>query len=104
MSPTKHLRAEAAAHLASGRLAEAGAAYRQLLAKLPRDFEALHRLGMLKVQAGANKDGHALLQAALAVDPNQAEAWLHHAMALQNLGQGEQAAASYRRALAINPD
>jgi tetratricopeptide (TPR) repeat protein len=104
MSPTRHLRDAAAAHLAAGRLAEAAAAYEELLARTPGDFEAHHQLGTIRVQLGDSSEGHRLLAAAAAIAPGNAETWLHLGMAAQNLGRLEDAAGHYARALSLQPD
>jgi predicted O-linked N-acetylglucosamine transferase (SPINDLY family) len=104
MGSSGNLRKEAAGHLAARRFQEAIAAYGELLARAPQDVDALHKLGLLKVQTGAPEDGRVLLETALALDPAHAEAWLHHGMALQNLGRTEEAASDYRRAVALRPD
>ncbi len=102
MASTAQLRADATAHLAAGRLHEAAAAYAGLLALAPRDFEAHHFLGTLKIQLGDSAEGFALLTAASRLNPANAETWLHLGMAAQNLGRLEEAAAHYRQAAALN--
>jgi predicted O-linked N-acetylglucosamine transferase (SPINDLY family) len=104
MSVTRHWREAAAAHLAAGRLAEAAAAYGEVLARAPRDFDALHGLGTLKVQLGDNREGHRLLQAGSEIRQDSPQTWLHLGMAAQNLGRAEEAAGHYRRALSLTPD
>jgi len=104
MSPIKQLRDAAAAHLAAGRLTEAAAAYGEVLARAPGDFEAQHRLGTLKVQLGDSAEGFSLLEAASRLKPGHAETWLHLGMAAQNLGRLEDAAAHYRQAASLRPD
>ena len=104
MSAIKQLRQQAAEHLAARRLHEAQAAYGELLAKAPQDVEALHRLGMLKVQAGAAEEGRQLLEKAVARAPDSAEVRFHHGMALQNLGRGDDAVTEYTAAISLNPD
>jgi predicted O-linked N-acetylglucosamine transferase (SPINDLY family) len=104
MASTAQLRAAAAAHLAAGRLNEAAAAYGEVLARAPKDFEAHHQLGTLRLQLGNSAEGFSLLAAASRLNPTHAETWLHLGMAAQNLGQFEEAVAHYRQSLALKPD
>ena len=98
------LRETAAAHLTAGRLAEAAAAFGQLLARSPKDSDAHHQLGTIRLQLGDSGEAQRLLLAAAQLDPGNAETWLHLGMAAQNLGQLDAAAAHYRQALAVQPD
>ena len=75
--------AEALADHRAGRLAEAEAAYRGLIAAQPRSAGANHHLGVLLVQTGRSQEGIALLETALEIDGAQplyyfslAKAWL----------------------------
>ncbi|HJR55371.1 MAG TPA: tetratricopeptide repeat protein [Rhizomicrobium sp.] len=104
MSAIKQLRRQAAEHMAARRLNEAMAAYGEVLARAPRDVDALHSLGMLKLQTGATEEGRQLLEKAVTLDPGCAEARLHLGMALQNLGRRDDAAAAYGAAIALKPD
>ncbi len=102
VSSHHQLRQAAAAHFAAGRLPEAATAYATLLATAPRDFEAHHRLGTIRVQMGDSQEGHRLLTAAADIDPTNPETWLHLGMAAQNLGRLDEAETHYRRALACH--
>jgi predicted O-linked N-acetylglucosamine transferase (SPINDLY family) len=104
MSATRHLRDSAAAHFAAGRLAEAAAAYGELLARTPGDAHTQHQLGTIRLQLGDSAEGHRLLAAAAGLDPGNAETWLHLGMAAQNLGRMEEAATHYIRAETVQPD
>ncbi len=104
MTSPQQLRAQAAEHFAAQRFAEAGAVYGALLTRAPQDFEALHKLGIIRLQTGGHAEGLELIATALTIDPNHAEARMHHGMALQNLGRAEEAAAQYRLALSLRPD
>ena len=103
MAQTAQSRA-AAAHLAAGRLKEAAAAYAEVLARQPEDFEAHYQLGTLRVQLGDSAEGFSLLTAASRLDPAHAETWLHLGMAAQNLGRLEEAVTHYRQAASLKPD
>jgi len=87
----------------AGRLDEAEACCRQVLADTPHDFDALSLLGVLSLQTGRDATADEWLTRALQVDPNNAQAWSHQATALQRLGRGEQAIECSRRAVALRP-
>jgi predicted O-linked N-acetylglucosamine transferase (SPINDLY family) len=86
-----------------GRPTDAERLYREVLRAAPRDFEALHLLGVLKFQQGQPAEALQLIGAALDVDANQAAAHSHYGLVLAALRRHEEALASYDRALAINP-
>lgn len=91
-----------AAHLA-GRMDEAQALYRSVLATNPGDHVAAHLLGASYVQQGKLQDGIALLERALALKPDYADAHYNYGCALQALGRLDEASARYVAALAIDP-
>jgi len=94
---------EAVALHQAGKLDRAEARYRQVLADAPRQFDALHLLGVVKRQQGQAQQAVTLIAQALAVDPGQASAHCNLGAALQDLGRGSEALASYDAALARNP-
>ncbi|MFC5460861.1 tetratricopeptide repeat protein [Massilia niabensis] len=94
---------EAVALHQAGRLGEAGAAYRQVLALAPGQFDALHLLGVLARQQGDPGTAVDLIAQALRVNPAQATAHCNLGAALQDLGRSREALASYDRALQLNP-
>jgi predicted TPR repeat methyltransferase len=96
------LKEAVAAHQA-GRLSEAQTRYRQVLALAPRQFDALHLLGVIERQQGDAAQAVELITAALAVNPAQATAHCNLGAALQDLGRSIEALASYDRALRLNP-
>jgi Tfp pilus assembly protein PilF len=55
-----------------GKLAEAEQLYRDILARSPQHFEALHHLGVLKCQQSSNEEGTRLISAALQINPSSA--------------------------------
>jgi len=55
-------------HMA-GRLAEAEAIYRQVIAAMPRHADALHAIGALALQAGRPADADTLLIRAIGLKP-----------------------------------
>ena len=94
---------EAMALHRQGRLAEAEARYRQILALDPRLFPALSLLGSLRLQLGDSREAADLLARALAVAPDNADALAHYGMALIGLGRFQDAASSFDQALALKP-
>ncbi|WP_051971619.1 tetratricopeptide repeat protein [Massilia sp. 9096] len=86
-----------------GRLEPAQDLYRQVLLLEPRQFDALHLLGVIERQRGRAREAVALIEAALQVDGKQARAHCNLGAALQDLGQPERALASYDSALRLDP-
>ena len=87
-----------------GRLAEAERLYRAALAAQPRQFEALHFLGVLKLQQGDAREALALLRAAAEAKPDAAELHPSLGAALAALGRHEEALAVYDGILRARPD
>jgi predicted TPR repeat methyltransferase len=86
-----------------GRLDQAQALYRRVLEASPRQFDALHLLGVIERQRGAPRRAVELIQEALRVDPQQARAHCNLGAALQDLGRAGDALASYEAALRLDP-
>jgi tetratricopeptide (TPR) repeat protein len=100
--PGSGLPAAIAAHKA-GRLAEAAAGYERILATDPRNADALHLLGVLRL---AQKDAAAaaeLIGRAIAVQGRVAVFHVNLGRALQALGRADDAMASLRRAVKLSP-
>ena len=95
---------DAFALLTAGRLEEADAAYREILAREPANFDALHLRGVVALQAGRPADAEVLLAQALAVDPRRPAALNNLGEAQRLLGRLPEAAASYRAALEAAPE
>jgi protein O-GlcNAc transferase len=87
-----------------GRLAEAERLYRAALAKQPRQFEALHFLGVLRLQQGDAGEALELLRAATKAKPDAAEVRPNLGAALAALGRHEEALAVYDGILRAKPD
>lgn len=104
MTKLRDLRDEATRLHQAGRLAEAAAAYEALLAAAPKDDEARHMFGVLRLQEGRSAEALALFDAALAAKTASPELLAHRALALQMLGRMDEALADYDRALALRPD
>jgi predicted TPR repeat methyltransferase len=86
-----------------GRLDDAEAIYRRLLADQPRDPDALHYLGVLCHQRGQSEEAVALIRQALAAAPAYADAHNNLGNVFQEIERCEEAAGAYRRALALQP-
>ncbi|HET6912227.1 MAG TPA: tetratricopeptide repeat protein [Rhodanobacteraceae bacterium] len=88
----------------AGRLNEAEAGYRELLASNPDDAEALHLLGILRGQAGDAEEGLALVQSAIERDPQRDV--FQHTLGEMHLHAGrlDEAEAAYLRAKELNPN
>lgn len=87
----------------AGRLQEAEAAYKDILAEDPSHAEALHYLGLIAHQRGRNDLAAELIGKSLAADDRHAVHHYNFGEVLRALGRFERAVASYRRALEINP-
>jgi len=86
-----------------GRFDAAQALYRRVLEINPRQFDALHLLGVIERQRGAPARAVELIEGALRVDPQQARAHSNLGAALQDLGRTGAALASYEAALRLDP-
>jgi len=91
-------------HHQAGRLAEAEALYRQILATQPEHAEALHLLGVIAVQVGRHDAAVEWIRKAVALDPKNPEAHSNLGVACRALGRLDEAIAAYRRALELQPD
>ncbi|HEY2342365.1 MAG TPA: tetratricopeptide repeat protein [Chthoniobacteraceae bacterium] len=99
----REIRAAGELHRA-GRLAEAEAIYRKILAAEPDQPQALHLLGILASQTGRNDTAIELLGRVVAARPDYAQARCDLGNAYQGAGKFTEAVASYREALRLAPD
>jgi predicted O-linked N-acetylglucosamine transferase (SPINDLY family) len=95
---------QALRHHQGGRLSEAEALYRQVLAKQPAHVGALHYLGVLAHQQGNNHAAVELIGAAINLSPDLPELHNNLGLSLKGCGRLDEAIAAYRRALSIKPD
>ncbi|MGE3932074.1 MAG: tetratricopeptide repeat protein [Rhodospirillaceae bacterium] len=94
---------EAVAHHRDGRLDDAAALYRRILAAAPDNADALHLLGVTFLQAGRAGDAEPLIARAVAANPSHAMAVQNLGVALETLGRADAAIAAYGRAAALDP-
>jgi tetratricopeptide (TPR) repeat protein len=86
-----------------GRIGEAEACYREVLATQPAHFDSLHLLGVAALQSRQFARAAELIGAAVAVDPRQAAAHNNLGNALDSLNRPEEAIASFDKAIALQP-
>jgi predicted O-linked N-acetylglucosamine transferase (SPINDLY family) len=91
-------------HHQAGRLAEAEAIYRQILAAHPHHSEALHMAGVIAHQTGRQELAIEWIQRAIALIPTNAAAYSNLGEAYRAAGRLADAASCYRRALQLKPD
>ena len=87
-----------------GQLAQAKAAYEQVLLKQPKHFDALHLLGVIATQTKNPQLAVDLIGKAIEINPSFALAYSNHGNALQELKRLDDALTSYDKAIAIKPD
>ncbi len=92
-----------AAHRA-GDLARAEQLYRLVLTNDPRQFDAMHMLGVVAGQRGDFREGARVLTEALKVRPDFADGLINLGRMQAVLEDYAAAAESYRKALALNPN
>jgi tetratricopeptide (TPR) repeat protein len=95
---------EAASLHTQGRFREAEQRYLIVLDADSRNFDALYRLGLVRLQDGRFGDAAKLFRRAIKVDRRSADAHHHLAVALSGLGRHDEAIERYHKALAIKPD
>src|SRR6266513_2068762 len=91
-------------HHQAGRLSEAEAAYRGMLAVDPDNIDALHFLGVIFHQRGEHERAAELISRALSRNPSNAPAHNNLGNTLGAQGKLNEAVVSYLNALALEPD
>ncbi len=86
-----------------GQYKEAESLYRGLIQHNPQHIEALHLLGVLQYLLGKNDEGNLLMEQALLVKPDFAEAHFLLANGYQRTGQIERAIESYQKTVDLQP-
>jgi tetratricopeptide (TPR) repeat protein len=87
-----------------GRLDKAELLYASVLASHPRNFDALHRLGILHFRAARHAEALRCLTGAVEARPTAAPALANLARLQANLGLKNDALANFERAVAAKPD
>jgi len=90
-------------HHQAGRLAEAEAIYRRVLAEQPNNARALHLLGTLAGQCGRFDMAADLIRQVIRLNPDSADAHHNLSLAMRNLGQFDESVAAARRAVRLDP-
>jgi len=91
-------------HHQAGRLADAEALYRQILAVEPNNADALHLLGVVALQVGRHDLAVESIRNAVVLDPNNPIANSNLGEAYHALDRLDEAVISYRRALQLSPN
>jgi protein O-GlcNAc transferase len=92
------------AHHQAGRLAEAEASYRQVLAAQPDHPDALHLLGAIALQAGRPELAVDLIRQAIHGNGQNPFYFCNLGLALRGLGMIDEAIAACREAIRVAPD
>jgi predicted O-linked N-acetylglucosamine transferase (SPINDLY family) len=103
-SPQQRALAQALQLHQAGRLPDAEAAYRQVLALDPGNAQALHMLGALANQVGQHAAAVELISQSVRIESTAANAHSNLGVAYQSLGQLQEAVGCYQRALALKYD
>jgi protein O-GlcNAc transferase len=89
-------------HHVAGRLPEAEAIYRQLLAENPRHADALHLLGVIAHQVGQHDLAIEMISQAIRLNPSAADYHSNLGEAYKGAGKIDRAIESYRAAIKMN--
>ncbi len=100
----KALFQEAVALHTSGRIADAEARYTEILDQDANHPDALHLLGVLKLQQGHADKAVELIERAVSLKPDSAEMHVNLGAAHRSNENPAKAAGVYRRSLDLNPD
>ncbi len=87
-----------------GKLAEAEQIYSRILEREPKNFDALHLLGLLALQTHRTQHGVELISKAIAINSGFAPAYINLGNGLRDLKRSEEAVTSCDRAIALMPN
>jgi protein O-GlcNAc transferase len=88
----------------AGRLAEAAKIYEQIVAKVPRQFDATHLLGVIALQEGRLEQAQRLITSALEINPKDAPALSNLGTVHMRNGRPEAALNCFERAVRLQPN
>ena len=88
-------------HYQAGRLQEAQALCRQILANRPNHADAVQLLGLVASANGRHAAAAELIRQAIAMEPDSAHAYSHLGMVLKSGEHFEEAVAAYSKAIAL---
>ena len=86
-----------------GRLGDAEALYKSVLAVDPNQFNSLHFLGLIEAQRGNFQEADRLIARSLQINSSRAEAFANHARVLNSLKRSRDALETCDRALQLQP-
>jgi tetratricopeptide (TPR) repeat protein len=89
--------------LRNGAFTEAASAYKQVLAKEPRNFEAQANLAFAYLQAERYDKAVAEYNKAIKLDSRNAECWSNIGFAYEKLGRNKEAASAVAHSVELNP-
>jgi tetratricopeptide (TPR) repeat protein len=87
-----------------GRLDEAASLYQEVLAREPRNVDALHLLGLAMVTQGNPQQAVSLIGSAVQLQPSSATLQTNLGSALHAVGRYQEALTCYERGVALQPD
>lgn len=87
-----------------GRLAEAAAMFRQVIAREPRNGDALHLLGITLGRMGNAQEAVRLITTAIEIQPSNPYMQANLGNALSSIGRYAEAASAFERAAMLQPD
>lgn len=102
--PIQSLLQQAITHHQQGRLQIAEDAYAQVLQINPRQFDALHLIGLIAKQRGDHETALNFFAKAIQVDARQAKVHCNLGATLQELGKSKEALACYELAISLQAD
>jgi tetratricopeptide (TPR) repeat protein len=88
----------------AGKLSEARVIYLRVLEQNPRDASTIHLLGLTWLDTAQWRDGTALIEQAIALQPDTPVFHFNLGIAWRNHGEFEQATACFARAVELKPD
>jgi len=103
-SSISHMVRQAIEQQQAGQLDSAATLYSQVLAQVPKQFDALHMLGVIALQREQFSQAEALIRSALDVNPQYAGAYYNLGMVLRQMGRVADSIAPLKTAFALSPN